>query len=365
MIEKRIAISLLDDSEIHLVNNFFNGINKTNRSDEDFIWLFQTPPAGKSIYVAAKDLDTQKIIGTQCAIPINLITLKGETILTAKSEDTLLDPNYRGLRIFDRMYQLLFEECEKRGIKYIWGFTSAQKPFLKLGFEIQYDHSQSLMVRDIILSYRYLSNLHPKKNLVSKIKMLSLCTISKFKATKRHINHVKEISKYSIQVNDKSAVLDISNLLVNDNSNYFLIKQDKDYLTWRLVKNTCHKKIFNVYFMMDSDIKGNIVFNYHRDGVWYLINDIYSNEVSEAEKTEMFRKAIDLLIEQENMNFSLLRTWDFSHNEYARREISRRSAVGLIHLDRGISFVWKSLDKENSLNVKNFILSRIASQGII
>ena len=364
MAEKRIGISLLDEAEIHLVNNFFNGIHKTTRTDEDFIWLFQSAPAGKSIYVIAKDLDNQKIIGSQCAIPIELLTSKGETILTAKSEDTLLDPDYRGLKIFDKLYQLLFEECEKRGIKYIWGFTSAQKPFLKLGFEIQYDHSQSLMVRDFFPSYKHLSEFHPKKNLLSKIKMFSLCALSKLKASIRYFFHAKSLNKYTTLVHDKHTVLDISNVLRDDCSNYFSIKMDMSYLTWRLVKNPYHKKIFNIYYMLDSKVKGNVVFNYHKDGVWYLINDVYSNDVVESERTEMFRKAIDLLIKQENQDFSLLRAWDFAHNDYVKKEISRRSAAGLLHLDRGISFVWKGLGNENSLKVNDFILSRIASQGI-
>jgi hypothetical protein len=364
MAEKNIGISLLDESEIHLVNKFFNGIHNTTRTDEDFIWLFQSAPAGKSIYVVAKDLDTQMIIGSQCAIPIELITAKGETILTAKSEDTLLDPNYRGLKIFDKMYQKLFEECEKRGIKYIWGFTSAQKPFLKIGFDIQYDHSQGLMVREFIPSYKYLSDLHPSKSLFAKFKMFTLCSMSMLKATKRYCFKAKGIDKYSIIVNDKSSVLDVSKVFRDDSSNFFMIKQDLAYLTWRLVKNTYHKKVLNIYFMLDSQVKGNVIFNYHKDGVWYLVNDVYGNDVSEAEKTEMFRKALKLLIKQEKKDFSLLRTWDFSHNEYVKKEIIRRNAAGLFHLDRGISFVWKGLGNENSLNVKDFVLSRIASQGI-
>src|SRR6478609_6485041 len=113
-----ITIRLLQDHEVELANIFFNKVYQTNRPIENFKWEFLNGPFGKAIYTIAVDDSTTthtKIVGIQCAIPIELISSKGKIVLTAKSEDTLVDPSYRGQKIFERMYELLFEECKKAG----------------------------------------------------------------------------------------------------------------------------------------------------------------------------------------------------------------------------------------------------------
>jgi hypothetical protein len=42
-----------------------------------------------------------------------------------------------------------------------------------------------------------------------------------------------------------------------------------------------------------------------------------------------------------------------------------RKKNGFLHLERGISFVWKILDEKETLSPHKFILSRIATQGVI
>lgn len=126
-----IRIRLLLDSEYATVNEVYNEAYGNIRPLDSFKWEFVNGPWGKAIYVIAEDLEKQgnKIIGTQSAIPMVFINGKGETVLTAKSEDTFVHPDYRGHKLFDRMYELLFSECKNAGIQYLWGFTYARKPF--------------------------------------------------------------------------------------------------------------------------------------------------------------------------------------------------------------------------------------------
>ena len=172
-----IQIRLLLENEIDLANDFFNAIYKTNRSIENFRWEFLDGPNGSAIYIIAIDANASqinKVVGIQCAIPIELANVKGQTVLTAKSEDTLVDPAYRGQKIFERMYDLLFEECKKAGIKYIWGFTPAKKAFERIGFEIPYQAQQGLMVLNPVGAYSYLSTLNPDNKVKDKIKIAGL-----------------------------------------------------------------------------------------------------------------------------------------------------------------------------------------------
>jgi hypothetical protein len=359
---ENIEISLLKDSEIDEVIAFFNAMTGGERNKAKFEWEFQNAPAGKAIYVVAKDISTQKIIGTQCAIPINLITDSGKTILTGKSEDSIVHPNYRGMKIFDKMYQFLFIKCKEQGIKYLWGFTSAKKPFLKLGFEIQFDHSQSLMALNINSTFNYLSKLNSKNNLVSLSKIFFLSILSRVYAFKNYFISTKSIDdKYSYKI-----VEFLNKGIIHPFFKGFIIKQDVDFLNWRIIENPYHDKIFNINFINKKDeIVANLIFNLHKDGVWYLINDVYSKEISDNQKSQIQKKAIQLLKLQEKKSIKLIRTWDFIHNEYGKNELKIRKEIGYFHLDRGISFVWKSLDENNELNVLNFNLSRIATQGVI
>lgn len=361
---KNIEIALLNDSEIDEVILFYNLLYKGKRDKEKFVWEFYNAPAGKAIYVVAKDTDTQKIVGTQCAIPIELITANDASILTAKSEDTLVHPDYRGLNIFEKMYQLLFEKCRENGIKYIWGFTSAKKPFLKLGFSIPFDHSQSLLVTDVFSSYNYLSKLNSKNNFLSLFKILSLCVVSKLTSLKRILISEKTVdATFSYSEYKKTQVE--NNELINAACKGFWIKQDLSFLEWRIVNNPYHEKIYNIYFYRGTTIVANLIFNHHKDGVWYLITDTYSNTITDEQRIAILNKAIRLLLAKEKNKVKLIRTWDFSHNKCGKKEISIRKQAGFTHIERGISLVWKSLDDNNVLNVTDFNLSRIATQGVI
>ena len=162
----RINIRLMDESEIPFVNEVYNSAYGNIRPDDFFIWEFINCPWGKAIYVIAEDLDRvgNKIIGTQSAIPI-VMTDGMRQVLTAKSEDTFVHPEYRGHKLFDRMYELLIEECKKAGINYIWGFTYARKPFQKLGFTIPFNTVQGLIVQAPFKAYKILSSFNIENNL--------------------------------------------------------------------------------------------------------------------------------------------------------------------------------------------------------
>jgi GNAT superfamily N-acetyltransferase len=189
------------ENDYQAINDFHNRLYQKNRTIEQFRWEFHDCPARTGIYIIAKDTEKNTVIGTQAVIPIELITDKGEIILSGKSEDTLVDPEYRGKRIFNNMYEMLFDECTKAGINYIWGFTTAKKPFRKMNFEIPWDQAQTLMVNKIIPAYKYFSSLNAKNSFKDKIKILALSYISKIKTLT--VKKIKSINGYDIR-NEKA-----------------------------------------------------------------------------------------------------------------------------------------------------------------
>jgi hypothetical protein len=366
MDKSNIQILLLKDQDITAVNEFHNSIYKDGRDASKFAWEFLKAPAGAAIYIIAKDVTSQKVVGTQCAIPIELVTGTGTKILTAKSEDTLVHPEYRGLNIFENMYNLLFEECRKAGIHYIWGFTSARKPFIKLGFETPYSHSQSLLAINIMTSYKYIAGLNPKNSFLSRLKISGLCTFSKFNSFTRIFLTGNALKGIHVSGEEKS-LPDNTQLISSILGKYpggFMIGQDAGYVNWRFTENPYPEKLFNLHFSDPSEVVANVVFNHHKNGVWYLIQDLYSEKLNEDQKAAVFSKAVNLLLSSGN-NVKLIRTWDFTHHEYNKQELTFRKRAGFTHLDRGILFVWKSLSDTYHLKPENFILSRVASQGVI
>src|SRR5882762_8315179 len=290
-----IEITVLNNAEIKLANDFFNSIYKADRDEKKFLWEFRKSPALPGIYVVAKDRQTGKVVGCQGAIPVDVITGKGETVLTAKSEDTLVHPDYRGLKIFENMYKLLFDESQKRGIQYIWGFTYAKKPFTKLGFDTPYVVSQSLMVFDIFGAARYLVRYNRTKTLWSKTKMFALCGFSKVVSLKRSFLTDSHLRGISHSILEKRSVED-NNSLVGDilsgTPDHFIIKQDVNYLRWRITDNPYHDEILNVSFYLESKKVADALLNHHEDGVWYLIQDLYSTSLTEIQKTAILAKTV-------------------------------------------------------------------------
>jgi len=80
--------------------------------------------------------DNSKIVGTQGMIPI-FLNINEKKHLSGKSENSLLDRNYRGKKLFEKLYEYAMSLCKDKNIFCVWGFTSAGKVWRdKLNFSI-------------------------------------------------------------------------------------------------------------------------------------------------------------------------------------------------------------------------------------
>jgi N-acetylglutamate synthase-like GNAT family acetyltransferase len=247
-----VTYRLANTDDYEHINNFHNRIYKKNRTINQFLWEFNNGPFGKSIYVIANDGD--KIVGTNCVIPIVLTNSKNEFFLTGKSEDTLVDPEYRGQNIFNNIYDYLFQQCAKNGIKYIWGFTSAKKPFQKIGFQVPFEHQQSLIVNDILESYRFISALNHNNKLKQKIQILGLCILSKLKSLKGSLNTNKSSFKITVDINITDQVNHLIEASCKNNPGLFYIFQNEKFQQWRIYDNPNFHKV-HTYGAYDSNNK--------------------------------------------------------------------------------------------------------------
>ena len=341
------------------INAFHNRIDKPNRSIEQFYWEFRDCPFGPAIYVVAED--GEKIVGTNCVIPIDLIDSKGNIIKSGKSEDTLVDTVYRGQNIFKNIYDFLFEESKKQGVSVIWGFTSSTKAFEKLGFEIPCSHHQGLAVNKVLSSYNFLKTLNPKNSLVDNIKIFGLSFVSKLKYK---LNILPKLFDY--EMFDNLGLTDISKKLIQDNlsdsEKCFAIFQNETFQKWRIYENPNYFKMYSYVF---KNLKGEIIalieVNTTVTKVAYINQSTFCVSLSEDSKAKILRKVTEGLFQKGNI---IIRNWLFNTSELNKKEISTFEKAGFYYLNRGIGMVWKKLD-DSKIDPINFYLSRISSQGII
>lgn len=354
-----VTYRLANSNDYENINSFFNRIYKSNRTMEQFLWEFDEGTFGKSIYVIAED--DGKIIGTNCVIPINLITSKNETIRSGKSEDTLVDPEYRGQKIFYKIYEFLFEKCREENIQVIWGFTSANKPFENLGFNIPYSHQQSLSVNHLWKSYKFLSLLNDKNKVIDKVKIFGLCSLSKLKRignsfSKKSMFRIEKVDKIISGIDD----LILRNQLELDNS--FAIHQTSDFQDWRIYNNPNFFKTHTYGAYRNKKLVALVVFNSHPNGVAYVCQSTFDPDLNRSEKVKILGSITRMLFKEKII---LIRTWSFHTNAINIEEIAIFKEAGYMHLNRGVGLVWKELFDTNELKPENFILSRIATQGVI
>lgn len=129
-----VRVDRIRESELGAVAALYGELGEKGHPESLLLWeFFDDALPATGLVVGAYDGD--ELIGSQAFIPY-LAQLGNRRMLSAKSELTLLSPAYRGQGLFDRMYEVGFDLCREAGIDCIWGFTSALKPFARVGFQV-------------------------------------------------------------------------------------------------------------------------------------------------------------------------------------------------------------------------------------
>jgi GNAT superfamily N-acetyltransferase len=358
--DMNVIVKRLSRDEMLQANRLYNASNTHERTATQFQWEFYDAPAGEAIYVAAVDIDKplgEQVIGTQCAIPIHFTDADDNKILTAKSEDTFLDPAYRGQKLFDKMYALLFEECKKEGVHFIWGFTYAEKPFKKVSFEIPFHAHQVVLVTKPLKAYQYLSSLNSSNNWKEKVKIAGLCVVSYLKQSIHFASHSNTINFSNTLLNKNELIKPLLQSIFKTS-----ISQDEAYTNWRFIHNPFNNNYREITF---SNQSGKTIFNLtcniRPEGFAYIEQFLFDSSVSDNEAISLLKQAINL-IKQEPI--SVIRFWGFNHHPYLKHEIERLEKAGFFYVKKGIGFVWKDMKTfSHNLNPKAIYVSRTFTQG--
>jgi hypothetical protein len=352
--ENNIVYRLADDKDIPGINSLYLSSYNRERTTEQFVWEYNSAPAGRAIYVVAEL--NGKIIGSQCVIPYYCITRDNRKILTGKSEDTLVSHDQRGKGIFENMYKLLIEECEKRDIQFVWGFTYATKPFIKIGFEVPFAASMLLSALKPLEASRYFSSLSRDKSQISRIKILCMC----YWSYSKHILAKYNLNERKVTITQEEISLNSDSFNYLQDQNHFGLNLDKAFLDYRVNNNPYNKSYYCYTWRQNDIVKACIYFNITKDNVGYILHVFFDDSLSRRQASGFIRKCIE---ETELKSTSVARFWGFTHNSQNLAEVNHLLAAGFIKLNRGISFVFKKIKPNFNFDINHFVLSRMASQG--
>jgi hypothetical protein len=369
-----LEIRLLRNDEHNSVIDFFNNAQsidhkeqKDFRTPEIFDWEFCKGPWGKAIYVVAvdnTDAKNPKIIGTQCAIPISMITNDGKEILTGKSEDVYVDirgmRSFKGRDILKEIHELLVAECAKAGMRYLWGITNIVATHHRLGFEMVAKSHQGILVLKPAFAYRYLIQLNSRNTWKEKLKIRALSYLSKISGMKR-LFVSGQLAKY--QIVDR--IFDNAELMQTISTNgekYLMLRQNSDYLNWRMFGNPAGIQYKIRQLVADEKLYGEIVYS-QRNGIAFIEQMLFDAKLTGKEKYAFIKSIINEITLAEA---PIIRFTGYNHTAINRLEMNLLKSLGFMFVPRGIWFAVKPVGQpENDNQTHQFHLTRLYTQGII
>lgn len=249
-------------------NKFYNSIYSRDRSVKQWKWEFVEPNSSDTLpYVMA--IESGDLVGTQAYIPVRFIDEFG-IFLTAKSEETLVSAEMRGKNILNTMYDSLFAYANERDIKSFWGFTPADKAFLKLGFEIPYKTRILVSTLSAYGLFRLASETGTLKRRLSLT--LAGFSLSLWRLARRIGGRPRLKAKESL------VTMSNAHLFTLDYSKRFVaswggttILRDADYMQWRIFDNP-HTVSSVLGIIVDGRLSAHIVFSIDNNCVGRIID---------------------------------------------------------------------------------------------
>lgn len=364
-----VQVRLVDISEKRICNHFYNSIYRKRRTLRQWEWEFEQNTFQKSPIPFAAAFDKGRIVGTQALIPIRMIDKNG-TFWAAKSEETLVDPNYRGQRIFERMYELLFEYARENNFSSIWGFTPATKAFERLNFAIAGKTKQLFMpfsqkALPILLRKAEGIERNLLKSTIVKAANLLAQPLSSirvaFGARTLKGVEVRTITESSDQFGE------LSERFVKQHGGV-TIHRDGSYVHWRIFNNPYIRSIVKGVFF-ENEMLGWAAYALGDDGMGYLVDIIVPGDDDHFESDELVRiLLLEAVIGARNMGALAIRGWHVNNHPFDRILARAAREIGFYKINRGHAFVLHSLSSERGETISesfdNWYITRIFTEGV-
>lgn len=372
-----MEVRLIQESEIDECNAMHNSYYGKSRTAAQWRWEFAQwkLPDGTIPYAIVRDAG--RIVGTQALIPVRFIDANG-VFLTAKSEDTLIDPGYRGKNLFGSMYELLFRVAREGGVQCIWGFTSARGAFTKAGFDFPADTSQLLLAFSpacLLDNFTQQGAVQPPlKRLLYRAAGTAAVACS---ALQRLLPGRGELERTAASAGIRIYALDSVPEAVTDLSRSFAARwpgvtifRDAAYYQWRLRDNPHTPSVLLGAYSGDK-LVGIVAFVLNRSGIGFIVDVIACSGPSRSD--EALDRAITSLLLGEaarrlrTMGASCARAWSVTDHPFDRLVREAAKAQGFFHLRRGhgvVRYTRDATDRAAPLkDIQQWCISRLYSEG--
>lgn len=89
-----------------------------------------------------------RVVATQGLLLVPFVTVTG-SMLTAKGEDTLVDPEFWDRDALSGLWATLADYCRSRQIPFAWGFNGRKNSFKRVGFSYSVDEGAEFLLKPI------------------------------------------------------------------------------------------------------------------------------------------------------------------------------------------------------------------------
>lgn len=371
-----MEVRLIHESEIEECNALHNAYYGKSRTVAQWRWEFAQwrLPDGKIPYAIVRDAG--RIVGTQALIPIRFIDTSG-VFLTAKLEDTLIDPGCPGKNLFGSMYDLLFRVAREGGVQCIWGFTPARGVFTKVGFDFPAETSQLLFA---LSAGCFLDNFTQQGSSPGRLKSLlygAAGAAAVAGSGMRRLLHGGGKTERNLASGISIKALDEVPEEVTELSRSFAVRwsgvtifRDTAYYRWRLRDNPyTPSNLLGAY--AGDKLVGIVAFVLNRSRIGFIVDVITCSGPGAADE------ALDLIItgmllgeasrRLRTMGASCVRAWSVSDHPFDRLVREAANKQGFFHLRRGHGVVRYTRDATDCARLLNdfqqWYVTRLNTEG--
>lgn len=229
-----------------------------NHDVDEKVWDWEFNTIDGTVFTLAKDGEV--IAGTQSMLPVD-ICISGQRIKSAKSETSYLSPDYRGKKIFEKLYAIAVDETVKNGSLVIWGFTPAVKAWKKnLGF---YVYEKSMSEVSLHKSpYKLFKTLKSSRNLLYGMGKFLIYNASFIKTYFRAISALKNSCTLEVKpsLKNKSDLNKLFREMLKANPDLIYIDMNEEYIDWRVKRNPA-VKYNQAFFYRNEELAGYVIYS--------------------------------------------------------------------------------------------------------
>lgn len=339
---------------------FHNRIHNDNRTAEQWIWEYETNHPDHYVFTIMQDGD--RIIGSQGMIPIHL-NINGDRLLTGKSENSILDPEYRGGSKFQKLYEFAMDECARKGMALIWGFTPAVKVWRdKLNFMVDadcmYEATYITNLSSAISNFR-MKNWPLKKKLALSFAAI-VCSANA--SIRHHSLRRKTVDGAVIEpeLREKSDLEKLFARLRESDPNMIFIEPGERYLAWRL-KNNPNNDYVTLFLYEGSELKGYCYYYLNREKKTGEITDI-----TFLEKDAGLMLLARVIADARQHSIGYLTFFGNAKNRLIKTVFDLLKKSGFINKKHSNAFVLRNIsfkDGKHISNVENWYMNGLWKEG--